>query len=76
MVVIKQHGEELEDELENDMESLTMDSSSEEMTDVEEILGHPINIDHTKFDDASFIGLPCPLMNLVPKNHYFFVDVA
>lgn len=53
-----------------------MDLSGEEMTNVEEILGHPINIDHTEFDNASFTGLPCPLTNLVPKMHHFFIDIA
>lgn len=39
MVVIKQHGEELE----NNVGNTTIDSNSEEISDIEEILGHPIN---------------------------------
>jgi len=40
MVVIKQHMQEPENELENNMQSITIDSSDEELLEVEKILGH------------------------------------
>lgn len=74
MIVIKQHGEDLEDELVNEVAHLAISSSEDVIEDVKKFLGQPIDISGMEQNYVT-MGIPCPLANMIPRTSYLFDDI-